>query len=138
MGELEPGTAGQVTKEGLVGRASPEARRSAMLPSLPGRADRSPLLAIVEAPDAVPPCTRPREAGGATVRRVPNAQLVCETCGYQAKRPLLTQVACRGFRETACVPARCPHGHGYLVRVDGCIQEFTPHGFQVVGHQRAD
>lgn len=51
-----------------------------------------------------------------------NAQLVCKTCGYKAKRPLKEEVACRGFHETASEPASCPKGHGLLERVDGFKQ----------------
>jgi hypothetical protein len=49
----------------------------------------------------------------------PNAQLVCTVCGYKAKRTLVPTTACRGHHETPSEPARCPRGHGELVRVDG-------------------
>lgn len=51
--------------------------------------------------------------------------LVCPTCGHTARRGLMLEVACRGTHETISEPARCPKGHGLLVRKDG-VQNTSP------------
>lgn len=69
-------------------------------------------------------------------QQFPSAQLICTTCGYKAKRPLMDQVACHGFRETASEPASCPQGHGLLERMDRAVQRPTPYGLQVVAWKK--
>lgn len=65
---------------------------------------------------------------------MPNVTLVCDVCDHRDKRALMDQVACRGFRETACEPARCPRGHGEMTRrADGMVQAMTEYGVQVIG-----
>ncbi len=48
--------------------------------------------------------------------------LVCKTCRHTARRKLLFEAGCRGTRETASQPAKCPRGHGAMVRQDGVRQ----------------
>jgi hypothetical protein len=48
--------------------------------------------------------------------------LVCKTCHHTARRKLLFEAACRGTRETPSEPAKCPKGHGPMVRKDGARQ----------------
>lgn len=58
---------------------------------------------------------------------MPKVKLVCEKCGYEAKRELAWDIGSRGIHETASEPARCPKGHGSLVRKDGgSIQKQLP------------
>lgn len=60
---------------------------------------------------------------------MPNVQKVCRTCDKKAKRALLDGVAsvgCRGIHETASEMALCPDGHGEMVRLDGCIEGYSP------------
>lgn len=45
--------------------------------------------------------------------------MVCQECGMRARRDLENEVACRGVHETPAKPARCPRGHGLMVRLDG-------------------
>lgn len=52
-----------------------------------------------------------------------NVTLRCSQCDYTARRPLLSQAGSRGVHETSSEPARCPKGHGELVREDGVWQE---------------
>lgn len=54
---------------------------------------------------------------------VTRVTLVCPMCGYQARRDLSNEVACRGTHETSSEPGLCPHGHGLLKRKDGVQQE---------------
>lgn len=68
------------------------------------------------------------------VQSMTNINLYCLTCGLTAKRLLLNQIACRGTRETACEPALCPAGHGYMVRKDGVVQEFLGGCWTVTGY----
>lgn len=49
--------------------------------------------------------------------------LVCRTCAYEARRDLRLEPGSRGVHETSSEPARCPKGHGLLVRKDGLPQE---------------
>lgn len=49
----------------------------------------------------------------------PSVSLVCKTCGERARRKLTDEPGSRGVHETPCEPAKCPKGHGYMVRVDG-------------------
>lgn len=50
---------------------------------------------------------------------MPNVNLLCESCGRTARRPLLQEVASRGVRETGCEPATCPSCRTPMVRQDG-------------------
>ncbi len=59
-----------------------------------------------------------------------NVTLICTKCKYTARRPLMIESACYGIRETGSEPARCPNGHGVLVRKDGLPQEnWAGYGF---------
>lgn len=49
--------------------------------------------------------------------------LACPRCGHKARRALMFEPGSRGTRETCSEPARCPKGHGLLVRVDGTKQQ---------------
>ena len=51
--------------------------------------------------------------------------LVCKTCGYKARRELANIPGCRGVHETPSVIAKCPQGHGLLVREDFNEQKNT-------------
>lgn len=44
--------------------------------------------------------------------------LRCPQCGYTARRALAMEPGSRGVHETRAEPARCPKGHGELVRED--------------------
>ena len=50
---------------------------------------------------------------------------ICLVCGYRAKRDLMDEVGCRGVHETSAEPARCPNGHGDLVREDGVSEAWA-------------
>lgn len=50
---------------------------------------------------------------------MPNANLICETCGHTARRELINMPGSRGHHETLTEPATCPHGHGLMIRTDG-------------------
>ena len=43
----------------------------------------------------------------------------CPVCGKLARRKLMIVVACHGRKEAPTEPARCPSGHGRMVRTDG-------------------
>lgn len=49
----------------------------------------------------------------------PSVTLVCKDCGKRARRRLTDEIGARGVHETSCEPAKCPQGHGYMVRLDG-------------------
>lgn len=48
--------------------------------------------------------------------------LLCSTCGARARRPIhdgVFSVGCRGVHEALSESAKCPNGHGFMVREDG-------------------
>ncbi len=45
--------------------------------------------------------------------------LVCTECGWTARRKLRFEPGSRGTHETPSESARCPKGHGSMVRADG-------------------
>jgi hypothetical protein len=53
---------------------------------------------------------------------MPNVNLICQICGATARRPLTDGplgVGSRGVHETPSEDAKCPKGHGQMVREDG-------------------
>ena len=49
--------------------------------------------------------------------------LVCKECGATARRKLMLEAGSHGVHETSSEPARCPKGHGPMIRQDGVKQE---------------
>jgi len=54
---------------------------------------------------------------------MPSVTLICKTCGWTARRPLMNESGSRGIHETSSEPALCPRAHGLMVRSDGVPQE---------------
>lgn len=45
--------------------------------------------------------------------------LICNECTYVARRNITNEPGNHGITETRSEPARCPNGHGQLIRKDG-------------------